>query len=71
MRRSTKMLLGISVALITAASLHWTVGERFHRNRFGYYDHGGCARNRDRHDPNFNKKQSQPTPAEKEESSNF
>ncbi|WP_138477591.1 hypothetical protein [Dyadobacter bucti] len=71
MRRSTKMLLGIGVALVTAASLHWTVGERFHRNRFGYYDHGGCARNRDRHAPNFNNKQSRPAPAEKEESSNF
>jgi hypothetical protein len=71
MRRSTKMLLGISIALVTAASLHWTVGERFHRNRFGYYDHAGCGRYRDGHDSRFNKKQSQPAPAGKDESPNF
>ncbi|MEO6284922.1 MAG: hypothetical protein ABIN80_15410 [Dyadobacter sp.] len=43
MKRSTRMLLGISVALITAASLHLTVGERFHQRMSQHYGHSGCG----------------------------
>ncbi|MCF2488386.1 hypothetical protein [Dyadobacter sp. CY347] len=39
MKRGTRMLLGISVALITAASLHFTVGDRF-QDRHGWGRHG-------------------------------
>lgn len=40
MKRSTRMLLGISVALITAASLHFTVGHRFHDRQWGHHGWG-------------------------------
>lgn len=44
MKRRTRMLLGISVALITAASLHYTVGHRFqHRQWGGHYGHRDCS----------------------------
>lgn len=43
MKRSTRMLLGISVALITAASLHLTVGERFHQRMSRHYGQSSCA----------------------------
>ncbi|MCF0053332.1 hypothetical protein LXM25_24895 [Dyadobacter sp. LJ53] len=43
MKRSTRMLLGISVALITAASLHFTVGHRFHHRQWGHYGHSDCG----------------------------
>ncbi|MCF2503022.1 hypothetical protein L0663_06530 [Dyadobacter sp. CY107] len=42
MKRRTRMLLGISVALITAASLHFTVGHRFH-HKWGHYGHRDCG----------------------------
>jgi hypothetical protein len=42
MKKNTRMLLGISVALITAASLHLTVGNRFHRE-FGRHGFGPCG----------------------------
>jgi hypothetical protein len=37
------MLLGISVAVITAASLHLTVGERFHQRMSRHYGKSSCA----------------------------
>ncbi|MCF0060939.1 hypothetical protein LXM26_05510 [Dyadobacter sp. LJ419] len=43
MKRRTRMLLGISVALITAASLHFTVGHRFHHRQWGHYGHSDCG----------------------------
>jgi hypothetical protein len=57
MKRSTRMLLGISVALITAASLHLTVGNRFHQRMSRHYGQSSCAHqwkqrydNHERHD---------------------
>ena len=43
MKKSTRILLGVSVALITAASLQFTVGNRFDRSRWGHYGHRGCG----------------------------
>ncbi|TLV01094.1 MFS transporter [Dyadobacter luticola] len=43
MRRSTRALLGISVALVTAATLHLTVGDRFHRSMWGQHGGYGCG----------------------------
>jgi hypothetical protein len=43
MKRSTRILLGVSVALITAASLHFTVGSRFHYRQRGHYGHNDCG----------------------------
>ncbi|WP_157474590.1 hypothetical protein [Dyadobacter sp. Leaf189] len=48
MRRSTKMLLGISVALITAASLHLTAGTRFHPRHFRGHGFRHCDRHWDK-----------------------
>lgn len=45
MRKGTKLILGISVALITAATLHLTVGERFHKNRHFGPGHFNCGPN--------------------------
>ena len=43
MKRRTRMLLGISIALITAASLHFTVGHRFQHRQWGHYGHRDCG----------------------------
>jgi hypothetical protein len=43
MKRSTRLLLGISIALVTAVSLHLTVGERFHRKNFGHNGRFNCG----------------------------
>lgn len=50
MRKGAKLLLGVSVALITAATLHLTVGERFHKNnRMGHFHCGpGWSKYQDR-----------------------
>lgn len=52
MRRGTKFILGLSVALLTAASLNYTVGNRFHAygyRNFGHYGCGGYWGKQDRH----------------------
>jgi hypothetical protein len=59
MKRGTKLLLGVSVALITAAALHYTVGPRFHEKRFGHFEQGDCERNWSRHK---DKMQESPSP---------
>ena len=46
MRRGTKVILGITIAILTAASLHFTVGNRFHGVGFGPYGprvYGPCG----------------------------
>ena len=43
MKRSTKFIYGITIALITAASLHFTVGHRFHGRSFGNYGPNGYS----------------------------
>ncbi|MCE7069824.1 hypothetical protein LZG74_05900 [Dyadobacter sp. CY327] len=52
MKKSTRMLLGISIALITAASLNFTIGNRFHHRQWGsgwsreggpHYGHRDCG----------------------------
>ena len=43
MKRQTRILLGVSVALITAASLHFTVGDRFHHRAFGRHNADRCG----------------------------
>lgn len=43
MKKSTRILLGASIALITAVSLQFTVGNRFDRYRWGHYGHRGCG----------------------------
>ena len=43
MKKSTRMLLGTTVALVTAATLHFTVGHRFHHRAFGHYGHRDCG----------------------------
>ena len=40
MKRSTRMIYGITIALITAASLHFMVGHRFHAMGYGNYGYG-------------------------------
>jgi len=46
MKRSTRFILGVSVALLTAAGLHYTVGSRFHEKAyFGNYGYEGCGHN--------------------------
>ncbi|MCE7065724.1 hypothetical protein [Dyadobacter sp. CY326] len=55
MKRKTRFLLGVSIALITAASLHLTVGHRFHHRAFGHYGHGHCGSHWERPEKlNFN-----------------
>jgi hypothetical protein len=50
MKRSTRMILGVSVALLTAAGLHFTVGNRFHEKAyFGRYGYEGCGHDWNRH----------------------
>ncbi|MCE6992334.1 hypothetical protein [Dyadobacter sp. CY323] len=68
MKRSTRILLGVSIALITAASLHVTVGERFHRRMPGKYGAFGCRY--DWKDPTHNSKRS-PTEPLKSPTQNF
>ncbi|KAA0989499.1 hypothetical protein [Dyadobacter aurulentus] len=45
MKRQTRILLGVSVALITAANLHFTVGDRFHHRAFGRHGSMHCGGN--------------------------
>ncbi|WP_221390758.1 hypothetical protein [Dyadobacter sp. NIV53] len=45
MKRSTRLIYGITIALITAASLHFTVGHRFHGRYFGHYGPNGFGYN--------------------------
>jgi hypothetical protein len=60
MNRRSRMLLGASVALITAISLHLTVGERYNRRMHGRYSAFGCGRSwKDRHG-NDHKAQAEP-----------
>ncbi|QRR01807.1 hypothetical protein [Dyadobacter sandarakinus] len=42
MRRSTKFLLGVAVALVTASGLQIAWGDRYHHQRFGER-HRGCG----------------------------
>jgi hypothetical protein len=43
MSRPAKFILGLSVALVTAATLHFTIGERYHRMNPGYWGHYGAG----------------------------
>jgi len=44
------MILGVSIALLTAAGLHFTVGNRFHEKAyFGRYGYEGCGHDWNRH----------------------
>ena len=43
MRKGTKLVLGVSVALITAATLQLTVGKGFHENRRFGLGHFNCG----------------------------
>ncbi|NIJ51917.1 hypothetical protein [Dyadobacter arcticus] len=66
MRRGTRVLLGFSVALITAASLHLTVGDRFHKRMHGNYAGFGCGQHWRSHYNEGNRRQAEPleSPAE-------
>ena len=41
MSRRAKFILGLTVALITSASLQYAFGRRFHQNRFTNFAHYG------------------------------
>jgi len=41
MRRGTKMMMGVTIALITAASLHFTVGHHLRERGLGLYSSYG------------------------------
>ncbi len=43
MTRGAKFILGLTVALITAAGLQYTVGDRFEENGFRNFGHPGCG----------------------------
>ncbi|MCE7058955.1 hypothetical protein [Dyadobacter sp. CY343] len=42
MNRRSRILLGASVALLTAGSLHFALGDRFHHRAFGRFNAGRC-----------------------------
>ena len=60
MNKRSRILLGAGVALITAISLHLTVGERYHRRMHGHYRAFGCGHSSNDRHWNDHKPQAEP-----------